>query len=316
MLYRDGPDRSLDRPAHVRAGSGLSWIGDRLVLVQDDANFVAVVDPATGLAESITLPAGEAGLRQFDDQRGNKKFKLDLEACCGLLGPAGPLLIALGSGSKKRRRQVAIVDEWARAAPRADPRVTLVAADDLYRSLERASDFAGSDMNIEGVLALRSTVRLFGRGNGAPHRGLVPLNATCDLSITALLAYLGGTDAQPAPTPALITQYDLGSLDGLALGFTDAALCDGTVFYAAAAEDSSNSADDGRVSGSVLGVIPARRAPRYAVLGDVAGAALREKVEGVAPVPGAPDRLFVAIDADDAARPSELCEVRLEGPWT
>ena len=59
MLYRDGPDRSLDRPAHVRAGSGLSWIGDRLVLVQDDANFVAVVDPATGFAESITLPAGE-----------------------------------------------------------------------------------------------------------------------------------------------------------------------------------------------------------------------------------------------------------------
>src|SRR3712207_3817046 len=72
MRYAAGADATLDRPAHVRAASGLVWHGPRLVVVQDDTNFLALVDPATGLAESIALPAGEGGRRQFDDGRGNK----------------------------------------------------------------------------------------------------------------------------------------------------------------------------------------------------------------------------------------------------
>src|SRR5215207_7995120 len=76
LRYRDGDDASLDRPAHVRAGSGLAWVdtsrGPRLAVVQDDAHFVALVDPRDGLAEAIALPPGPGGLRQFDDGRGNK----------------------------------------------------------------------------------------------------------------------------------------------------------------------------------------------------------------------------------------------------
>lgn len=81
LRYAEGADPALDRPAHVRAASAVARVGGRLAIVQDDANFVALVDPATGLAEAVTLPAGEGGLRQFDDLRGNKRFKLDLESC-------------------------------------------------------------------------------------------------------------------------------------------------------------------------------------------------------------------------------------------
>lgn len=45
------------------------------------------------------------------------------------------------------------------------------------------------------------------------------------------------------------------------------------------------------------------------------GLCLDEKVEGVAFHPTRPDRVFVCIDPDDAARPTELCEVELRGPW-
>ena len=57
MRYAAGVDSSLDRPGHIRAGSGLAWVGDRLAVVQDDANFIALVDPTTGLADSIVLPS-------------------------------------------------------------------------------------------------------------------------------------------------------------------------------------------------------------------------------------------------------------------
>src|SRR5688572_25398260 len=82
LHYAEGADAKLDRPAHVRAGSGCSFIeGTRtLAVVQDDSNFLALVDVDTGKTRAITLPAGVGGLRQFDSKRGNKKQKMDLEA--------------------------------------------------------------------------------------------------------------------------------------------------------------------------------------------------------------------------------------------
>src|SRR5688500_6401908 len=80
MTYAAGADLSADRPAHVRAASGLAWFGDRLAVVQDDANFIALVDPATGLTDAVPLPPGPGGIRPFDDSRGHKADKLDLEA--------------------------------------------------------------------------------------------------------------------------------------------------------------------------------------------------------------------------------------------
>ena len=147
LLYAAGADEALDRPAHVRAGSSLAWVNDHLVLVQDDANFLALIQPDSGHVDSVVLPAGEGGLRQFGDDRGNKKYKQDLEACCSLSGTDGQVLLAFGSGSKRRRRQILRVDHWHAAAPR----LSLTDASRLYVVLEATTDFAGSDMNIEKV---------------------------------------------------------------------------------------------------------------------------------------------------------------------
>ena len=79
LRYTGGADLALDRPAHIRGGSSLAWIAERIVLVQDDVNFLAMVDPSTGEARAVSLPAGKGGARQFDDLRGNKRHRLDLE---------------------------------------------------------------------------------------------------------------------------------------------------------------------------------------------------------------------------------------------
>jgi len=311
LRYRTVAHPALDRPLHVRSGSSLTWVGARLGLVQDDANFIALVDPRTGLARSITLPAGEEGRRHFDDIRGNKKYKLDLESCCTIEGSSGTMLLALGSGSKKRRRRVVTVESISARTPR----VSLIDAERFYVALEDVEDFAGSDMNIEGALAVGDTLRLFSRGNGEAKKGRVPVNATCELALPDLLSFLASPEDASVPEPMAVTRYELGVLDGLLLGFTDATLVGGTTLYTAAAEASQDASVDGEVSGSVIGVIPSHGDLRYAMLTDVDGRRSRDKVEGIVGVAGAKDRVYIVIDADDPAQPSVLCEVLLGGDW-
>lgn len=311
LHYATGEDLAQDRPAHVRAASSITWIGDRIALVQDDTNFVALLQPGNGAVHPIALPRGEGGLRQFDDARGNKKFKLDLEACAALPGISETSLLAFGSGSKRRRRNVARVDRWELV----EPRVQLYDATTLYEELEEAVAFAGSDMNIEGALATGECIRLFGRGNGKPKRGLLPLNATCELRVDELLTYFENTSDTQPPKPTSIVQYDLGQLGGIPIGFTDAsAFGDGTL-YSAAAEASDDASEDGPVGGSVLGVIDSRGTVRYTAIVDGAGQPFVEKVEGVVLSLDDNKRAFIVIDPDDATRPAELCEVELRGSW-
>ena len=311
LHYALGEDTNEDRPAHIRAASSMAWIHGRIALVQDDANFVALVD-AEGDAHVIALPRGEGGVRLFDDMRGNKKFKFDLEACVAVDTEDGPLLLAFGSGSKKRRRQVVAVDRFRDELPR----VRVSDATTLYERLEKEAAFAGSDMNIEGAIVTSRVLRFFGRGNGKERGGLRPLNATCDVPCEELLRYLDDTTGKRPPVPRDVIEYSLGAMSGIPLGFTDATVCGADVLYSATAEASKDATIDGPVAGSALGVIEQGGRVRYTPIIDHDGATLREKVEGVLISLTTPRRVYVVIDADDTTRPSELCEVELRGDWS
>ena len=309
LRYRDGPHEGLDRPGHVRAGSGLAHVDGRLVVVQDDANFLAVVDPATGEADAVPLPAGEGGRRQFDDTRGNKHHKLDLEAVFVAPDASGePLLVALGSGSTARRERV-VTASWRDGV---GPSIAVHDASPLYGALRADADFAPGELNVEGAVYANGVVRLFARGNGAAREGR---SATCEIGWDALRTHLlhGG----PAPDLARSIGFVLGDLDGLALGFTDGAMAsDGrTVLFAAAAEDSPDVTRDGRVAGSVIGALGTGGSARWSLLHDATHGPPIAKVEGIVAVPGAPDRLYAVVDQDDPDVPSELCTIELEGDW-
>ncbi|HEX2092140.1 MAG TPA: hypothetical protein VHG28_07040 [Longimicrobiaceae bacterium] len=311
LLYAAGADPALDRPAHVRAGSGVSWVAGCLAVVQDDASFVALVDPATREVRAVTLPAGEDGKRQFDALRGTKGLKLDLECCVTVPEGGGELLLAWGSGSTARRERVALLEGWTEGRPE----VTVVDASALYARLRARTEFSGSELNVEGAVFVDGCVRLFGRGNGAPRNGVLPMDATCDLEWEALRAYLRDPAHAPPPEPRSVVRYRLGALDGLPLTFTDATAAGGRVVFSAAAEDSPDATRDGRVAGSALGVIDAPGRARWTVLRDAEGWSFPDKVEGVALSPGSAGRAYAVVDRDDPAVPSELLEVELAGPW-
>jgi hypothetical protein len=313
MRYASAASAQDDRPDYIRAASGLTWVGDRLAVIQDDASFLALVDSETGLADAIPLPVGADGVRQFDEARGNKARKMDLEAVTLVPSTDGVLLAAFGSGSLTPRETVVLVS-FGRAAP---PRVASHAASAFYARLRGATGFAGSEMNVEGAVYVDSVLKLFGRGNGAAVGDLQPTNASCDVIWTDLRAHLKHPSTISPPTPRDIVQYDLGSLNGVSLGFTDVTRGgSASILYAAAAESSPDVTRDGDVQGSVLGVIQPRASmARWTVLRDEQGQRFRGKIEGVVRDKVFDDRVFAVVDSDDHTRPAELLEVVLSGPW-
>jgi hypothetical protein len=305
LFYDGGPDAGEDRPAHVRAASGLAWFRGELALVQDDAAFLALVDPESLRVRSLPLPRGPGGHRQFDDLRGNKADKLDLEAVFAM----GEVLVGLGSGATPARRRALLHDgEGAR----------IVDAGDLYGALEGIGELAGSELNLEGAAPLADgRLRLFQRGNGDPARARPPVDATLDVAARELLAYLAGDGPAPRLDAGAVIQYRLGVRDGVRLTFTDAAHdpASGRLYYLACAERSPDAVRDGEVIGSAIGVFDDLDGGglRFAPLGDRDGGALAVKAEGLAFGPGG--QVHVVLDADDPARPSDLCRVELVGPW-
>jgi hypothetical protein len=303
LFYAEGALEAHDRPAHVRAGSGLAWLGQHLVVVQDDASFLAVVDPRDATARAVPLPAGPGGARQFDDTRGTKQWKLDLEACVALDG----VLLAFGSGSTAQREQIVV----ARGLEGLAPTLDVVSAGGLYAALRAEVAFAGSELNLEGAAALGDDVVLVQRGNGAPRGGLTPVDATCRVDRAALLSYLADPTSGPPPLRE-VTPADLGAIDGVRLTFTDAAAGpDGALWFLAAAEASADTYHDGVVVGVALGIIDRTGAARWTRLLDEAGGPLLDKAEGLALEDG---HAWIVLDKDDPLAPSELCRVELSPP--
>ncbi|HZO14613.1 MAG TPA: hypothetical protein VFB62_15175 [Polyangiaceae bacterium] len=296
VAYAEGASVDEDRPAFVRAASGIAWVGDELAIVQDDASFIAIGRPGE-LFRSIALPRGPGGRRRFEVALGNKYDKLDLETCVA----RGERLLAFGSGSLPVREQIASLSM-------SDGRAVMIDAAPFYAELRSAPDFAGGQLNVEGAAIVGDVLRLFQRSNG--RHGGHP--ASVDVGLGAFLSWLDGT----GPVPALenARTYDLGEVRGVRFGFTDACEFGDAVVFVASAEASPNAVDDGELLGSLLGVFD-DSSGRWAPLCDERGGTSNMKAEGIAIHHQHADRAWVVIDPDDPNQPAELCEVGLEGPW-
>lgn len=288
-----------DRPAHVRAASGLAFVSGRLAVIQDDAAFIGMVagrrrdsgelEHGAGEVSALALPRGAAGRRRFEVGLGNKMEKLDLEACVAV----GDELWAFGSGSAPAREKIAVIGYGTRMHD----------AEPLYR---RIRDELESELNIEGVAIVGGELWLFHRGNtGAADPGPAVVTLDC----AAFARWIASDGA--VPTIAKVEHYDLGSAGDARLGFTDAVAVGGRVFYLAAAEGSPNAIDDGPVLAAQLGVIEGAGVRACELVVD--GAAL--KAEGLAFDPERPRRGWLAIDPDDVDVPARLYEIELTGPW-
>lgn len=312
LRYAEGADPGEDRPAHARAGSGLARAGDRLVVVQDDALFVALIDArGEGPTHALALPR-EDGVRLFEARRGNKRRKPDLE-CLAPLGPGA--LAAFGSGSTPARRRALRL--WLGGGP---PRAELVSCEAMYLALEATVGFAGSELNVEGAAAVGDRLRLFQRGNGAARGGLLPVSATVDLPLDALAAYLDACALDPAArfdVPLVdVRRYEIGRVDGVPLGFTDACSLgagDRALAWVAAAEASPDTYDDGATVGVCVGWMRDDGSAGRGPVLTAAGEPYRAKVEGLYVDPADPGRAWAVVDADDVDAPARLLTLELDG---
>lgn len=301
LIHDDEPEPGW--PQHVRAGSALVWVGERLAVVQDDALFLALVDPGSGSVRSLALPEGPGGARLFDDAIGNKAAKLDLEAALAL----GDVLYAFGSGSTSARERVVEI-----RGPRGALAARILPAHRFYALLRATPELSGSELNLEGAAALGNDVVLLQRGNGRARGQLSPVDAIARVEARALVAYLDSADTAPPPPLRSVVQYDLGAIGEVRLGFTDATTRDGRLIYLAAAEDSPDVVRDGAVVGTAVGVIDPDGSARQCPITE-AGAPFTGKAEGIAIDPRDARRAYVVLDRDDPGVPAELCTLELGG---
>ena len=323
MVYAEGACDVEDRPAYVRAASGLSAFNEYIAVIQDDANWLALVDVNERIT-AVPLPPGPNGARLFSKSRGNKKDKFDLEACITVPGSAGHELVGFSSGSRIGREWILRVREVRPSAhllAGAVPSEQIAAAFDaefleaapFYQSLRSKSEFAGAGLNIEGAITLDDDrILLFQRGNAKPHNGLDPVDATAELSWAALCAHLTAPHEVEPPAITDVTSYELGRLDGVRLTFSDAEYlgADRILFSASAEEEST-----GRIAGSVLGVIEADGSAHWAELLDEDGQPFRGKIEGLTRNLQEPTKVHFVIDDDDETIPSELFEATLSSSF-
>lgn len=308
MIYEEGPCAVEDRPAHVRAASGLTAFNEFLAVVQDDANWLALIDTDQRVT-AVPLPAGPGGARTFSKSRGNKKDKFDLEACITVPCSDGHELVGFSSGSRKGREWILRVRD-VRASPSATSfEAEFLEALPFYEAMRSDTDFSGAGLNIEGAVTLDDDrILLFQRGNARARDGLAPVDATAEISWAALCRHLADPDRVEAPRLHNVIAYDLGTLDGVRLTFSDAEnLGGGRILFSASAEEKTT----GRIAGSILGVLEADGSAHWTELTDEAGEPFRGKIEGLSRDLQDPAKVHFVIDDDDETVPSEIFEATL-----
>ncbi|HTL37452.1 MAG TPA: hypothetical protein VL326_30165 [Kofleriaceae bacterium] len=307
LRYDDKPALGEDRPAHVRAASGIAMVGGRLVVIQDDCAFIGFV---TDEVTAMPLPRGPNGRRRFEDAIGNKADKLDLEACVVVPGDRtgegqlGDELWAFGSGVTPMREKI-LVYGFSTHLHDASPLYRRL-REELAAPSSQESFRVAQTVNIEGAALVGKELWLFHRGNTGPHD---PGPMVFKLARAAVQKWIASAGTTPEVDASIA--FDLGDVDGHRIGFTDAVAVGARVFFLAAAESSPNAIDDGRVLASKIGVIESDQV-RMTTL-EIDGKPI--KAEGIAFDPKTPTRAWITIDPDDVAEPAKLYEIELVGPW-
>jgi hypothetical protein len=278
------------RPAHVASASGVVRRGDFAYVIGDDELFLAVFE-LSARDDPGTLRRALAGELPLDhDARG--KAKPDLEVLTVLPPFAGHpygALLGLGSGSGPGRDRGFVWALEADGALRGEARAV-----DLAPLYARLADHI-EELNIEGASVLGDRLWLLQRGGGTDEAaGIV-----AELELGQVMHSLRHDQRIDPHELAALRAYDLGTLDGVALTFSDATpVAEEVLVFTASAEGE----DEGGIRGSVVGTLDRKGHVRRLRTID-----RRYKVEGVHATidTGVMDFLFVC-DQDDPDTPSPL----------
>jgi hypothetical protein len=289
-----------DRPPHLSAASGLVRTGAHLYVIADDELSLGTFGTDHKKpGELFALLAGELPLDTAD----RKDAKPDFESLLKL--PPFPgfdygALVAFGSGSKKKKRHLAVV---AGLDGESVVRGGVVPFDlaEMYRPLH--GEFAR--LNIEGALVFGDELRFFQRGNRKDRA-----NAIIRCKLPPVLEAIGLGRGIPALDILAIVPVELSEIDGLPLTFTDAAIIDdGSMVFSSAAEDTEDNYNDGPCAGSAVGIVGPQGNLIFLEQVDA-----NVKLEGIALLEsGEAIELLLVSDADDPNVAASLFSARIEG---
>ncbi len=305
LVYSDARGVT-DRPAHIRAASGLTRALGRWYVAQDDTAFLGVIDGASIYAIEVPLPIAAGPSRQFSTARGNKAAKPDFEACFTSGAGEAQRVWAVGSGSTEQRRDIVELDPHTGATRRFD-------ASALHTQIV---DELGHSPNLEGACVYGNELWLFHRGNtGAHDRGC------CGFAWYWPDVETWLHEKAAVPTMTAVTTFDVGTIHGVPWGITDVARGPaGRLAVICAAERSPNALDDGAVVGARIGVLDIDASGTWTELRTVdlpaaVTGASNYKPEGLFIDETSPHHAFLVADPDDTEVAAVLCEVALAGPW-
>ncbi len=282
------------RQPHLSSASGLALVGHQLYIVADDENHLARLDASDVAASPMVLTRFAPGTLPAD-RVARKAAKRDLESLI-VFPPAdhceNVLLVAWGSASRPPREFAYVFALGDHGDITAAP--VKVSLSELCIPLRRRY----GELNLEAGFVRGEHVHIFQRAHGGQ-----PINGHIRFDARAMRGWLRGAITN-APRPLDMGDMDLGSIDGVPLGITDAAVSpDGGWIFSAVAEDTADAYTDGACVGSVIG--RADDQDRVQGFERLQGA---PKVEGLAFA--AHHRLWIVTDADDPASASELLELR------
>jgi len=272
----------------LAGGSGLARAGEWVHLVADDEHRICSLrsDDVARAADATVFREGDP----HADAAVRKATKPDVEALLVVEGRGRLQLVGLGSGSTERRRSGFVVALDGHGAIDGEPREVELGG--LYDAITPPGR---PELNVEGAVQAAGDVLLLVRSSTGENR-LARLDGA---------RFLDGLASGSMGRGALrsVDRVELGTLEGIPLGFTDALRHDGRTWFSAAAEDTPNAYDDGQVVGSVLGLLDddGHVVGRWRV--DVPGA----KVEGIDVVGmGRAATVWMVTDADAHDVPSRL----------
>ena len=285
----------------VRAASAVALFEDGHLVAQDDATHAAWL--RDGVATRLRLLPPVDGLDVFEEATGTKHLKPDLEAACTVEVEGDPAVVLLGSGSSPARMRSVLVTSSG-----AGPRVAVADLTPVYAVIAAALGVTADELNMEGACVVGDALRWYHRG--LPSAGLP--SASVDLELAVVLAAVRGVGDVGAVSVRDVREYDLGEVEGVGLGVTDAtALPGGAVLVSAAAEDAPNARDDGPVVGSALVVLDDEQVVDLVELPRVENEVC--KVEGISVLDadGKGASLLAVVDADDVTAASLAVRLRI-----
>ena len=202
----------------IGATSGIIYKDKSLFIVSDNSTFLYQYNINEKILEKIKL---------FENSQESiaKNKKTDFESITLFENK----LYLFGSGStKKRDRRFTFNFE--------NKKVTEKSLSKIYKRLKEIIPLTDDELNIEGVIITETTIYYFQRGNGVSEQN-------------GVFSY----DKKSKKTQFKL--ISLPKINDIDTTFTDAILVDESIYFLAAAENTSSTYNDGEIMGSSIGTI-------------------------------------------------------------